>query len=158
MYYGEAQTVLDDKGRITISRKFRETMSVLGHVLWYMTRGYDGSIFIFPKEEWDKIRSQASSHASLDAHAIDVRRMMFGSVAEVQPDRQGRMSVPNHLRDFAGLDKDVALVGVGEHLELWSLDRWRAYQASKEEQYKTMASELFAPAPTGSEGAETASI
>lgn len=145
MYYGESQTAVDEKGRITVSRKFRDTMSVLGHVLWYMTRGYDGSIFLFPKEEWDKIRSQASTHSTLDAHAIDVRRMMFGSVAEVQPDRQGRLSIPSHLREYAGLDKEAALVGVGEHLELWSKDRWRAFQESKEEQYKTMASGLFAP-------------
>ncbi|MFP6582132.1 MAG: division/cell wall cluster transcriptional repressor MraZ [Candidatus Hydrogenedentota bacterium] len=146
MYFGESQTTLDDKGRITVSRKYRETMSTLGHVLWYMTRGYDGSIFIFPKEEWDKIRIQASTHSTLDAHAIDVRRMMFGSVAEVQPDRQGRLSVPTHLREYAGLDKEVSLVGVGDHLELWSKDRWRAFQESKEDEYKAMASGLFAPA------------
>ena len=156
MYYGEAQTTLDEKGRITISRKFREVMSVLGHALWYMTRGYDGSIFIFPKEEWDKIRTQASGHASLDGHAIDVRRMMFGSVAEVQPDRQGRMSIPSHLREYAGLDKDVALVGVGEHLELWSLKRWRAFQQAREDEYKTMASGLFAPKPVAGDGGENA--
>lgn len=156
MYYGEAQTTLDEKGRITISRKFREVMSVYGHVLWYMTRGYDGSIFIFPKEEWDKIRSQASGHASLDAHAIDVRRMMFGSVAEAQLDRQGRLSIPTHLREYAGLDKDVALVGVGEHLELWSLDRWRAFQQAREDEYKAMASGLFAPKPVAGNGGDSA--
>jgi MraZ protein len=158
MYYGESQTVLDDKGRITVSRKFRETMSVLGHVLWYMTRGYDGSIFIFPKEEWDKIRNQASTHSTMDAQAIDFRRMFFGSVAEVQPDRQGRLSVPTHLRQFAGLDKEAALIGVGDHLELWSKNRWSAYQESKEQDYKSMASELFAPAPYASAEPETMSI
>ena len=156
MYYGESQTVLDDKGRITVSRKFRETMSVLGHILWYMTRGYDGSIFIFPKEEWDKIRKQASTHSTMDAHAIDFRRMFFGSVAEVQPDRQGRLSVPPHLREYGALDKEVSLIGVGDHLELWSKDRWRAYQQQNEQDYKSMASELFAPAPHA--GAESEAV
>jgi MraZ protein len=155
MYYGEQQTVLDDKGRITVSRKFRETMSVLGHVLWYMTRGYDGAIFVFPKEEWDKIREQASSHSTMDAQAIDFRRMFFGSVAEVQPDRQGRLMVPSHLREYAGLGKEAALIGVGDHLELWSKDRWRAYQDSKEQEYKSMASELFAPASNAGAEPET---
>lgn len=145
MYFGESQTVLDDKGRITVSRRFRETMSVLGHALWYMTRGFDGSLFIFPKEEWDKIRSQAGQRSSMDVKAIQFRRMFFGSVAEVQPDRQGRLSVPAHLREFAGLKKDAVLIGVDDHLELWSKDRWRDYQTAQDEEYKSMASELFMP-------------
>lgn len=145
MYFGESQTVLDDKGRITVSRRFRETMSVLGHALWYMTRGFDGSLFIFPKEEWDKIRSQAGKRSSMDVKAIQFRRMFFGSVAEVQADRQGRMSVPSHLREYAGLEKEAVLIGVDDHLELWSKDRWRDYQSAQESEYKTMASELFMP-------------
>ncbi len=145
MYFGESQTVLDDKGRITVSRRFRETMSVLGHALWYMTRGFDGSLFIFPKEEWDKIRSQAGQRSSMDVKAIQFRRMFFGSVAEVQPDRQGRLSVPAHLREFAGLEKEAVLIGVDDHLELWSKDRWRDYQTAQDEEYKSMASELFMP-------------
>ena len=145
MYFGESQTVLDDKGRITVSRRFRETMSVLGHALWYMTRGFDGSLFIFPKEEWDKIRQQAGQRSSMDVKAIQFRRMFFGSVAEVQPDRQGRLSVPAHLREHAGLDKEAVLIGVDDHLELWSKDRWRDYQAAQEDEYKSMANELFMP-------------
>ena len=143
MYFGEAQTVLDDKGRITVSRRYRETMSVLGHAIWYMTRGFDGSIFLFPREEWQKIRTQAGRYSSMDAQAIDFRRMFFGSVAEVQPDRQGRMSVPQHLREHAGLDKEAVLIGVDDHLELWSRDAWRGYQEANEEKFKEMASGLF---------------
>ena len=143
MYFGEAQTSVDDKGRVMVSRRFRETMDVLGHVLWYMTRGYDGSVFIFPKEEWDKIRLQAGAYSSMDARAIDFRRMFFGSVAEVRPDRQGRMLVPPHLREHAGLDKEAVLIGCDDHLELWSRDGWRQYQGGMEAAYKKMGSELF---------------
>ena len=145
MYFGEAQTVLDDKGRITVSRRFRDTMNVLGHAVWYMTRGYDGSIFIFPKEVWDSIRAQASSHATMDAQAVDFRRMFYGSVAEVKPDNQGRFSVPSHLREYAGLDKEAVLLGVDDHLELWSREGWRAFQEGKQPEYKEMASQLFVP-------------
>ena len=145
MYFGEAQSVLDDKNRITVSRKFRETMDVLGHVIWYMTRGFDGSVFIFPKEEWDKIRTQAARRSSMDGRAIDFRRMFFGSVEEVRPDKQGRMLVPQHLREYAQLEKEVVLLGVDDHLELWSKDRWRAYQDTQESEYKAIAGELFMP-------------
>lgn len=149
VYYGEAHTVLDEKGRITVSRKFRETMEVLGHVLWYMTRGYDGSIFIFPKEQWDAIRAQAARHSSMDARAIDFRRMFFGSVAEVRPDRQGRMTVPPHLREHAKVEKEAVLIGCDDHLELWSRDGWRQYQEGMEAAYKEMGSELFGASPIG---------
>jgi len=155
LYFGEAQSNLDEKGRITVSRKFRDTMDHLGHLIWFMTRGYDGSIFVFPKEEWDKIRTHASKYSSMDAQAIDFRRMFFGSVAEVRPDRQGRMSVPPHLREFAGLEKEAVLIGVGDHLELWSKERWREFQSGRESDYKEMASSLFVASAQESSGDET---
>ncbi|MCH7959961.1 MAG: division/cell wall cluster transcriptional repressor MraZ [Candidatus Hydrogenedentes bacterium] len=145
MYFGEAATSLDEKGRITVSRKFRETMEVLGHLQWYMTRGFDGSLFLFPKEEWDKIRAQTAKYPSMDTRALGFRRMLIGSAQESRPDRQGRMVVPQHLREYAGITRDAVLIGVEDHLELWSRDRWQAYQQSQEEQFKEMAMELFEP-------------
>ena len=149
MYYGEAQTVLDEKGRITVSRKFREIMELRGDLLWYMTRGYDGAIFLFPKDQWDTIRAQAAKHSSMEARAVDFRRMFFGSVAESRPDRQGRMSVPAHLREHANLEKEAVLIGCDDHLELWSREGWRQYQGGMEAAYKEMGSELFRTEPNG---------
>ena len=143
MYYGEASTVLDDKGRITVPRRIRETMNVLGHIQWFMTRGFDGAIFLFPRQEWEKIRAQAANHPSM-GKAIDFRRMLFGSVAEVQADRQGRMAVPPHLREHAGLERDAVLIGVDDHLELWSRDNWAAFQKRQQKEFKEMAEQLFA--------------
>ena len=81
MYFGEAQTALDSKGRITIPRRFRETMDVLGHAIWYISRGFDNSLFLFHREEWEKIRKQVSRYSSMNARALDFRRLLFGSVA-----------------------------------------------------------------------------
>lgn len=143
MYFGEAQTAVDEKGRITVPRRFRETMEVLGQVQWYMTRGFDGAIFLFPKEEWDKIRSHTAQFASMDTSALDFRRMFVGSAAAARPDRQGRMLVPQHLREHAAIGRDAVLVGVDDHLELWSREGWRSYQEGQEARFKQMASELF---------------
>ena len=150
VYYGMAQTVLDEKGRITVPRRYREVMNVLGHTQWFMNRGFDGSIFLFPRQEWDKIRSQASAYSSMDTRALDFRRMFFGSVSEATPDRQGRMAVPAHLREYANLEREGVLLGVDDHLELWSREGWRAFQDGKDGEYKQMAAELFVPsdAPT----------
>lgn len=159
MYFGEVQTVLDDKGRITVPRRLRATMDVLGHAVWYLTRGFDGCIFLFPREEWDKIRANARRYSAMHAQAIDFRRLFFGSVSEGQLDRQGRLPVATHLREHAGLEKEAVLIGVDDHLELWSRERWNSFQENKDAEYKTMATDLFAAAggaeSPAREGAET---
>ena len=140
---GEYSTTVDDKGRITVPRAIRVSMEANAHYLWYITRGFDGCLFLFNQEEWNKIRTQMGKHASMHTKAMDLRRLLFGSVAEVKPDGQGRMGVPPHLREFAGIDKDAVLLGVDDHLELWSKDAWRAFQIKQDAAYKEMAMQLF---------------
>jgi len=143
LYFGEAQTKLDEKGRITVPRRIREVMNAQGHAIWYLTRGFDHSIFMFHRDIWNEIRSQARRHSSMDAGALDFRRLFFSSVAEAKPDAQGRMSVPPHLREHAGLDKEAVLIGVDDHLELWSPEAWSAFQQGKDAEYREMAAPLF---------------
>jgi MraZ protein len=144
VYIGTAETVLDSKNRITVPVRVRETMHVLRHALWYMTRGFDGGIFLFPQGEWDKICGVVSRYSAMDARVLDFRRLLFASVTEVQPDRQGRMPVPPHLREYAGLNRDALLIGVGDYMELWDRDAWRAFQAKQEPDFKAMAAQFFA--------------
>lgn len=143
MYLGEHHTVLDDKNRVTVPRKFREIMSVHGHIQWYMTKGYDGSLFLFPRQEWDRIREKSAGASVLDASVVDLKRILYGSVAEVCPDKQGRLPVPQPLREYANITREAVLVGVDEHLELWSKSNWQAYQERIQSSFKTMASEFF---------------
>lgn len=143
MYFGEAHTAVDEKGRITVPRKFREIMSVLGHEKWFATRGFDRSIFLFNRDEWDKLRAQVSKYASIDGRALDFRRLFFGSVAEVTPDKQGRMAIPQHLREYAAISKEGVLIGVDDHLELWSKDAWLAFQDNLEAEFKERGTQLL---------------
>jgi len=145
MYLGEFSSTLDEKGRITVPRPFRVTMEANGHYVWYMTRGFDRCVAIYNQEEWNKLRGQMAERGPMHTGALDFRRMLFGSVAEVKPDGQGRMTVPPHLREYAGLDKDAVLLGVDDHLELWSKESWRAFQEKMEPQYREMAVALFEP-------------
>jgi len=149
VYFGEFPTTLDDKGRVTMSAPFRKTADVLSHAVWFMTRGFDGSLFLFPKERWDVIRGESARYSTMDSRAVDFRRMFFGSVSEVRPDGQGRIPVAQHLQDHAGITKEAVIVGCDDHLELWSRDGWKKYQKSMEAQYKEMGRELFQPAGSG---------
>lgn len=144
MYFGTAETVLDDKNRITVPSRVRETMTVMGHAVWYMARGFDRSVFLFPRDAWMRIRDTVNQYSSMDAQALDFRRLFFASAEEVQPDRQGRMAVPSHLREYAGLQRETVLVGVDDHLELWSRENWRKFQEQQEPDFKAKAARLFA--------------
>jgi MraZ protein len=144
MYYGESQTSLDDKGRLTVPRQFRLLMDANDHDTWYMTRGFDGAIFLFPSEEWKKLKDLGSGHSPLDPRMLDFRRMFVGSAAKVKLDKAGRFAVPALLREYASLEKDGVLLGVDDHLELWSKEGWCAFQQRQMAQYKEMAAALFA--------------
>lgn len=155
MYFGESVSKLDDKGRVTVPRRIRETMEVHGHAIWYMTRGFDRCVFLFPSDEWNKIRAQAGRYSSMDAKVLDFRRLFFSSVAEARPDAQGRLAVAPHLREHAGLDGDdreAVLIGVDDHLELWNRENWRSFVERSEETYKEMAAPVFGGTESG--GAE----
>ena len=140
MYFGENHTVLDDKNRITVPRKFREIMNVQGHIQWYMTKGYDGSLFLIPRQEWDQIREKSAGASVMDASVVDLKRILYGSVSEVSPDKQGRLPVPQPLREYANITREAVLVGVDNYLELWSKTGWQEYQDRIQPSYKVMAS------------------
>lgn len=143
MYFGEAHTVVDDKGRITIPRRFRDVMDHEGHLQWFMTRGFDQCIFLVPRNEWDKLRSENAKYSLMDGEALDVHRALFGGVTEVRPDNQGRIPVPSYLREYAGIERDAVLVGVDRHLELWGRERWDQYQRELSTKFKNMAANLL---------------
>ena len=145
MYYGESQTSLDDKGRTTVPVQFRTIMEALDHDVWFMTRGFDGAIFLFHKEQWQALLQEGATFSPLDPGMLDFRRLFLGSVAKVKRDRQGRLAIPGHLRDYAGIDREAVMLGVEDHLELWSKEGWRAFQQRQAEEYKAMAAKLFAP-------------
>jgi MraZ protein len=143
MYYGSHQTVIDDKGRITVPRKFHELMERRDHVTWFITRGYKGCLYLYNLKEWEALVSRTETLDPLDPKAHDFLRLVYGCATDVRVDRQGRLPVPSTLRAVASLDRDVVLVGMRNHLELWRKDAWEAYQAEKSAEFETMATELL---------------
>ena len=143
MYYGEAHTALDDKGRLSIPVQFRKIMDVHDHDLWYLTRGFDGAIFLFHRDRWNGLLEQSQGFAPLDPDMLDFRRLFLGSVAKAKLDRQWRLVVPAPLRAYAGIEREGVLLGVEDHLELWSRTGWEEFQRAQAARYKEMAGLLF---------------
>lgn len=118
---GTYQHNIDSKGRVIMPAKFREE---LGSV-FYITRGLDNCLSVLSKSDWDslgeKLRGLPSSQTK------DIQRFLFSGAAELEPDKQGRVLIPQSLRDYAGLTKDVVIIGTGLKAEIWDLDRWNEY-------------------------------
>lgn len=128
MFIGEFYHTLDDKGRLAIPVKFRAALSE-GAVV---TRGLDAALFLYPKAEWEAL---ASKIAALPLGAADTRafaRLMLAGAMDADIDKSGRVSIPEYLRAYAGLSKDVVVTGLYDRLEIWDEERWKDYSAKTE--------------------------
>jgi len=122
MLLGEYEHTLDDKNRLTLPAKFRESFAD-GLVL---TRGLDACIDAFAATSWqDYVEERLATLDPRRGDARKLRRHLFSGATEAQPDKQGRVMVPGYLADHARLGRDVVVAGVGDRLEIWNRAAWR---------------------------------
>jgi MraZ protein len=114
---------LDDKGRIILPAKARAELA--GGT--YLTRGQDRCLFLFSSDQFDAHRSDTAAAAPPGMPALAFDRVFFSSVVAQDPDKQGRITIPGELREYAGLDRDLAVIGLEKRMEIWDADRWNAY-------------------------------
>ncbi len=122
MFMGEYNHTIDAKGRLIVPAKFRE---LLGDE-FVVTRGLDGCLFVYPKEEWKAIEAKFREVSQFSKDARKFARFFFAGAAACEVDKQGRILLPSVLREFAGIQKEVVLAGVVSRIEIWSKDRWQA--------------------------------
>jgi MraZ protein len=122
MFLGEYEHTLDEKNRLTLPAKFRESFAAGGVV----TRGMDGCLYVYARDKWDELVERRLG--SLDLLSRDdrvIQRYFFSAAAEVEPDKQGRIMVPARLIEHGKLGRDVVVAGVYDHLEIWDRAAWR---------------------------------
>ena len=124
MLIGEYQHSIDPKGRVIVPSKFREDLGER----FYVTKGMGKSLFVLSPKEWEKLQEQIIAMPMSKARQLQL--YFFAGAAEVEPDKQGRILLPQHLRDHAGLTKDIAFVGVSRRAEIWDAESWAAFNAS----------------------------
>lgn len=120
MFMSEYTHSIDTKGRVIVPAKFRES---LGNE-FVITQGLDGCLFVFPNEEWNAFEEKLKSLPMSNKDARKFVRFFLAGAATVEFDKQGRILIPTVLREFAGLEKDVVVVGVGSRVEIWDKSRW----------------------------------
>lgn len=141
MLLGEYAHTLDEKNRLTLPAKFRDSF-VDGGVV---TRGLDGCLYLFARQQWDDL--VAGRLAELDPLLEESRlmnRYFFSGAAEAEPDKQGRINVPPALIEHARLGREVVVAGVHDHLEIWDRAAWREHLKQVEGSAQHVAERLAA--------------
>ncbi|HEU0305201.1 MAG TPA: division/cell wall cluster transcriptional repressor MraZ [Gaiellaceae bacterium] len=140
MFLGEHDHTLDDKGRLTLPAKYRDSFPE-GLVL---TRGMDGCVYAYAKADWSELAARLASLDTLSRDDRMIQRHFFSGAAEVMPDRQGRVMIPGALASHAKLERDVVVAGVHDHLEIWDRAAWRTQIADVEGRAEDVAERLAA--------------
>ncbi len=138
MFIGEYQHTLDDKGRIAVPAKFRQLLRK-GMVV---TKGLDVCLFVYPNAEWEKLVAKLAVLPLAKANTRAFSRLMLAGAMDVELDGQGRVTVPEYLRQFARLNKQVVIAGVYNRLEIWDEKTWDEYKRATEGKSNEIAEAL----------------
>ncbi|MGF7237463.1 MAG: division/cell wall cluster transcriptional repressor MraZ [Frankia sp.] len=139
MFLGSHSPRLDDKGRLTLPAKFREELE--GGLV--ITKGQERCLYVFPLAEFSRI-SEALRTAPVTAKALrDYSRVFFASASDEVLDRQGRVTIPPALRDYAGLARDCVVNGANTRAEIWDAARWEQYLAESEDRFSDLSEEVL---------------
>src|SRR3954447_26126849 len=135
VFLGTYSPRLDDKGRLFLPAKFRDELAE-GLVI---TKGQERCLYVFSAAEFSRLTERLREAPLSAKGARDYSRVFFASAHDETPDKQGRIGVPQPLRDYAGLSRDCAVIGANTRVEIWDADAWRDYLAASEEQFASLS-------------------
>jgi len=138
MFTGEYQHTLDGKGRVIIPSRLRDGLGER----FVVTRGLDQCLFVYPSSEWVRLEQKLKQLPFTKRDSRAFSRLFFSGAMEVETDRQGRVLIPQNLREYAGIEKDVMFIGVSNRVEVWSEEAWRNYFGQANENYEELAEKL----------------
>lgn len=144
MFYGEHEHTIDKKGRIIIPSTFRDSFKEYDIERLYITRGLDKCLFIFTESEWKSQESKFKAIPFTKSEARKFNRLYFSGASQMDFDRQGRVLIPKYLKDFAGIKKDVMIIGVSNRIEIWARETWEGYYNNSKESFEDIAEKLMA--------------
>ena len=124
MFQGGSTVKLDAKGRLALPTRYRPVITERYEGRLVVTIHHDGCLLLYPQPQWEEIEHRLINTANQDRRVRDMQRMLVGYATEVEMDGHGRILLAPRLRDFAKLDKSVALLGVGKKFEIWNEETW----------------------------------
>jgi len=138
MFIGEHVHTIDNKKRLAIPSKFRKTLEKKAVI----TRGLDNCLVVYPLEEWKKMAVKLENLPTGLNNARGFTRIMLSGAADVGLDKLGRILIPDYLKDYAFLKKNVVIIGLSNRIEIWDAARWKEYKEKMEKTVGDMAQQL----------------
>ena len=126
MFIGEYQHALDSKNRMIVPSKLREE---LGNK-FVITKGLDGCLYAYPQDEWKNLEEKMKTLPLTNRDARSFVRFFFAGACEIEMDKQGRGLIPQNLKEYAGIEKEIVSIGVLSRVEIWSREKWEEYNNS----------------------------
>lgn len=143
MFYGEYLHSIDRKGRLILPAKFREAAKAHFIEKFFVTRGLESCLFMFSEEEWRIQESKFKAISFTKQQSRTFNRIYFSGAAEITSDRQGRILLPQYLKDFAQIKKDIYIVGVSNRVELWAKENWEEFYGNSRKSFEEIAEKLI---------------
>lgn len=143
MFYGEYLHSMDRKGRLILPARFRDVAKGNFIERFFATRGLDKCLFMFSEEEWRTQENKFKAISFTKQEGRTFNRLYFSGAVDIVPDRQGRILLPQYLKDFAEIKKEVFFVGVANRIEIWAKDKWSEFYASSRSSFEEIAEKLI---------------
>ncbi|GIW63014.1 MAG: transcriptional regulator MraZ [Patescibacteria group bacterium] len=125
VFFGEYYISLTTGNRLALPKKIRDQLE--NHT-FILTKGFDFCLSGYKTQDWEKKAKELMSASLLDKTDLKKKRIIFSSAVYLEFDKQGRFIIPKNLLEFAEINKDVVIIGVGDHFEIWSKEKWEVYQ------------------------------
>ena len=138
MFMGEFHHTIDAKGRIIVPSKFRQGMGES----FVITRGMDGCLFGYPKDQWTKLEAQLDKLPLTKKDARAFTRFFYSAATEVEFDKQGRINLSAPLIKFSKLEKNCVIIGVSDRIEIWDEENWNKFNEEAEENFEDISEKM----------------
>lgn len=142
MFYGEYSHTLDKKGRVIIPAKFREVVKEHFTEKFYLTRGLDGCLFVFTEESWKTQERKFREMPFTRGESRKFNRLYFSGASEAVCDKQGRILIPEYLKEHAEIKEEVVMIGVSDRIEIWAKEKWRKFFEAHQGSFEELAEKL----------------
>ena len=141
VFRGRFEHTIDEKGRLSIPSKFRETLSVRGENELILT-DFDSCLTAYPREEWRELEEKMKKLSTIQKDVRNFLRLFYSSATEAPLDSQGRILIPPQMRERAKLDREVILLGLLNKIEIWDKKSWQEFIANSTDTFEEVASKL----------------
>ena len=143
MFYGEYTHTLDEKGRTVLPAKFRQLAKQQIIKKFYLTRGMEKCLFLFAEKEWKQQEERFKELSIMKKDARSFNRIYFSGATEIVTDSQGRFLIPSYLKDYAGIRKEIVIIGVSSRIEIWNKNKWDEFCKTHLADFEEIAEKLI---------------